>query len=78
MRFPLMHTKWYPHFRLCDKGVICISYFLHVLYIHATCISQLLIWSFNASFKLMIISSAKQINSCVTCNRYSLFVAVVQ
>jgi hypothetical protein len=37
-----------------------------------------LVWSASASFKLMIISCAKQIHNCITCNRYCLCVAVVQ
>jgi len=38
-------------------------------FVHATCISQKLIWSASASFKLMIIGCVKQMNSCVTGNR---------
>jgi hypothetical protein len=46
--------------------------------VHATCISHCFIWSNSAIFKFMFVSCAKQINNCMTFNRYSICLAVVQ
>ena len=75
--FPSTPTKYYLHCKLWNKK--CCKHFPFLTcVVQATCISHCFIYSNSANFKFMFVSCAKQINNCMTFNRYNICGAVVQ
>jgi len=75
--FPFMPTKYYLHSKLWNNK-LCMHFPFLTCVVHATCISHCFVWSTSDIFKSMFVSCAKQINSCLTFNRYGICVDVVQ